>query len=93
MFKGVTKSGVQFQVDGGKILSPDPQLEKILRLLCQLRMPYNYYPTDRDRENAIGHKIIAITDGTVIQTSDAPIDDFDTHGPPDENGLCRGIIH
>lgn len=93
MFKGVTKSGIQFQVDGSKISSPDPQLEKFLRLLCQLRMPYNYYPTEKDRENTIGHWIISISEGIIIQVSDVPIDDFDTHGPPDENGLCERIIH
>lgn len=92
MFKGKMMSGKPFQVNGSRVSSDKPYVQKLLRFLAG-RMPPDYYPTKKDEENAIGQFLVSLTDGAVVQMSDAPDDDFDTHGPPDENGLCECIKH
>lgn len=92
MFEGKTKDNVYFRVDGGRVSSSDPQFEKIITLLLKMKK-FDYIPTDRSRENIIGQWIVGMSSGQVIQMSDAPSDDFDTHGEPDENGLCEVNIH
>ena len=73
VFKGEVK-GVEFSLDGRKIISSDPAFQKEMEMAISLGV-FGRAANKRGFENGVGKAIVKEFSGKIIHNSDIPADD------------------